>query len=107
MVVVPRRTRGALLHDGAMHAPDQRAAAFTQGRCASAQLAAMLAVQPLRGLRGRVVAQLGAPPVDVVPVLNVGARVGGRAGVVVTRGGVPPHVDGERLASEESGGPRT
>src|SRR3546814_20483004 len=62
MVVVPRRTRGAMLHDGAMHAPDRRAAAFTQGRCASAQFAAMLGVQPLRGLRGRVVAQPGEQP---------------------------------------------
>src|SRR3546814_4757368 len=68
MVVVPRRTRGAMLHDGAMHAPDRRAAAFTQGRCASAQFAAMLGVQPLRGLRGRVVAQPGEQPVDVVAV---------------------------------------
>src|SRR3546814_2732070 len=57
MVVVPRRTRGAMLHDGAMHAPDRRAAAFTQGRCESAQFAAMLGVQPLRSLRRLVVAQ--------------------------------------------------
>src|SRR3546814_15318213 len=76
MVVVPRRTRGAMLHDGAMHAPDRSAAAFTLGRCASAQFAAMLGVQQLRSLRRLVVAQPPEQPVDVVSVPPVGALCG-------------------------------
>src|SRR3546814_5698193 len=76
MVVVPRRTRGAMLHDGAMHSPDRSTAAFTQGRCASAQFAAMLGVQPLRSLRRLVVAQPREQPFDVVDVPKAGALVG-------------------------------